>query len=258
MAENKLDYFKLMRNFWDFAFENPELIKPNHCALFAFTVEHCNRLGWKLKFGLPASMVLDAIGLKSYSVYKKTFDDLVEFGFIEVIEYSRNQHSSNIVALKENYKAHYKAYNKANVKHDITTIESTLQSTLQSTVSIDKPITSYLLPNKTLKTEEEEIKNKIINNPKNEIYGREILESQNWIETISMQNKITPEEVPKWIEDFNKKLISELDNKISKKEYASHFSRWLPGEILKSKKIIGNGKQNTGTGIPTSSFTNNR
>lgn len=258
MAENKLDYFKLMRNFWDFAFENPELIKPNHCALFAFTVEHCNRLGWKLKFGLPASMVLDAIGLKSYSVYKKTFDDLVEFGFIEVIEYSRNQHSSNIVALKENYKAHYKAYNKANVKHDRTTIESTLQSTLESTVSIDKPITSYLLPNKTLKTEEEEIKNKIINIPKNEIYGREILESQSWIETISMQNKITPEEVPKWIEDFNKKLISELDNKISKKEYASHFSRWLPGEILKSKKIIGNGKHNTGTGIPTSSFTNNR
>jgi len=255
MAENKLDYFKLMRNFWDFAFENPELIKPNHCALFAFTVEHCNRLGWKLKFGLPASMVLDAIGLKSYSVYKKTFDDLVEFGFIEVIEYSRNQHSSNIVALKENYKAHYKAYNKANVKHDRTTIESTLQSTLESTVSIDKPITSYLLPDKTLKTEEE-IKNKNINIPKNEMFGKEILESQSWIETISMQNKITPEEVLKWIEDFNKKLISELDNKISKKEYASHFSRWLPGEILKSKNT--NGKQNSGTGIPTSSFTNNR
>jgi hypothetical protein len=75
---------------------------------------------------------------------------------------------------------------------------------------------------------------------KNEIYSQEILESQSWIETISMQNKITPEEIPKWIDDFNKKLISELDNKISKKEYASHFSRWLPGEIIKSKQ---NGKQ---------------
>jgi hypothetical protein len=240
MAENKLDYFKLMRNFWDFAFENPELIKPNHCALFAFTVEHCNRLGWKLKFGLPASMVLDAIGLKSYSVYKKTFDDLVDFGFIEVIEYSRNQHSSNIVALKENYKAHYKAYNKANVKHDRTTIQSTLQSTLQSTVSIDKPITSYLLPNKTFKREREKKSNNIIS--KNEIFGKEILESQSWLETISMQNRITIEEVPTWISDFNKKLISELDSKISKKDYASHFSRWLAGEIQKSKKTIQNGK----------------
>lgn len=234
MAENKLDYFKLMRNFWDFAFENPELIKPNHCALFAFTVEHCNRLGWKLKFGLPASMVLDAIGLKSYSVYKKTFDDLVDFGFIEVIEYSRNQHSSNIVALKENYKAHYKAYNKANVKHDRTTLESTLQSTLESTVSIDKPITYYPLPIKTFKTEE--IKNIKISISNNEIYSKEILESESWIETISMQNKITPEEVLKWIDLFNIKLVSELDNKISKKEFASHFSRWLPGEISKNKK----------------------
>lgn len=255
MAENKLDYFKLMRNFWDFAFENPELIKPNHCALFAFTVEHCNRLGWKLKFGLPASMVLDAIGLKSYSVYKKTFDDLVEFGFIEVIEYSRNQHSSNIVALKENYKAHYKAYNKANVKHDRTTTESTLQSTLQSTVSIDKPITNNLLPNKTIKTEEENFK---ISISKNDIFSSELLQSQQWIETVSMQNRITPEEVPKWIGDFNKKLISEIDTKISKKEYASHFSRWLPGEILKSKKTNGNGNQKNGTGIPTASFENNR
>ena len=238
MAENKLDYFKLMRDFWDFAFENPELIKPNHCALFAFTVEHCNRLGWKVKFGLPASMVLDAIGLKSYSVYKKTFDDLVNFGFIEVIEYSRNQHSSNVVALKENskanYKALYKAHSKANSKANETTIESTLQSTLQSTVSIDKHITCYNIPIKTFKTGEKE--NLKIEFSKNEIFSKEILESQSWIEIISMQNKITPKEIPKWIDDFNKKLISELDTKISKKEYASHFSRWLPGEILKSKK----------------------
>lgn len=247
MTENKLDYFKLMRDFWDFAFENPELIKPNHCALYAFTVEHCNRLGWKLKFGLPASMVLDAIGLKSYSVYKKTFDELVNFGFIEVLEYSRNQHSSNIVALKENSKANYKAYSKAHSKAhskaNESTLESTFQSTLQSTVSIDKPITSYLLPVKTLKTEESEIKNFSIS--KNEIYGKELLEGQIWIETISMQNRITPEEVPKWIDEFNKKLITEIDAKTSKKEYASHFSRWLPGEILKSKNNNQNGKSNT-------------
>lgn len=73
---------------------------------------------------------------------------------------------------------------------------------------------------------------------KNEIFSLELLQSQQWIETVSMQSRITPEEIPKWIGDFNQKLISELDNKISKKEYASHFSRWLPSEILKSKKEI--------------------
>lgn len=73
---------------------------------------------------------------------------------------------------------------------------------------------------------------------KNEIFSSELLQSHQWIETVSTQNRITTEEVLKWIGDFNKKLISELDTKISKKEYASHFSRWLPGEILKIKKEI--------------------
>jgi hypothetical protein len=71
---------------------------------------------------------------------------------------------------------------------------------------------------------------------KNEIFGLELLESQTWIETISMQNKIASEEIKKWIETFNQKLITELDTKISKKDYAGHFSRWLPGEISKIKK----------------------
>lgn len=134
----ELDYFQLMRNFWDWSFENPDIVKPTHCALFGFIVEHCNRMGWKDKFGLPASMVLDAIGIKSYSVYKKTFDDLVDFGFIEVIQYSKNQHSSNVIALKENYKAHYKALDKANIKHVTKQVSTHSQSTLESTVSIIK------------------------------------------------------------------------------------------------------------------------
>lgn len=76
---------------------------------------------------------------------------------------------------------------------------------------------------------------------KNEIFGIEILQDQMWIETISMQNRISPDEVKKWIQKFNSKLILELDNKISKKDYAGHFSRWLPQEILKLKKDT-NGK----------------
>lgn len=130
----------------------------------------------------------------------------------------------------------------------------TVTDTVNDTVTVNGTVTvtDILLEKET----KEEFKEILIS--KNEIFGKELLEGQVWIETVSMQNRITPEEVPKWIDDFNKKLISEIDTKISKKEYASHFSRWLPGEILKSKKIIGNGKQNTGAGIPNSSFANNR
>ena len=123
-----MDIYKLNRYFWDFAFNNTGKIKPNHIAVYQFAIEHCNRLGWKKQFGFPTSMVLDAVGIKSYSVYKTTFDDLVTFGFFDVIEYSKNQYSSNIIALKENYKAHNKALDKALIKHTSKQSESTRQS----------------------------------------------------------------------------------------------------------------------------------
>lgn len=132
-----MDIFKLYRYFWDFAFSSPELIKPNHCAVYSFAIEHCNRLGWKEKFGFPSSMAMEATGIKSYSVYKKTFDDLVKYGFFTVIQYSKNQYSSNIIALKENYKAPTKALDKAIIKH----LTKQSESTGESKCSIDKPLT---------------------------------------------------------------------------------------------------------------------
>lgn len=226
-----MNSYELSRKWFDWCFENPEKISPNHSALYFFAIEHCNRLGWRNKFGFPTEMAKDAIGIKSYNTYIKTLNDLVEWGFIEMIERSKNQYSSNIIALSNFNKALNKALDKAIVKAS----EKQRESTSESICSIDKPITNNLLTIEPLKEKEIPIS-------KNEIYSQEILESESWLETISMQNKITPDEIPKWIDDFNKKLISELDNKISKKEYASHFSRWLPGEIIKSKKQNQNGK----------------
>ena len=131
-----MNIYDLSRNFFNFSFENPEKIKPNHIAIYFFAVEHCNRLGWKQKFGFPTSMVLEATGIKSYSVYKKTFDELVEYNFFTVIEYSKNQYSSNIIALKENYKAHDKALDKALIKHT----SKHMVKQCESIVSIDRQI----------------------------------------------------------------------------------------------------------------------
>lgn len=123
-----MDYFKLTRAFWDFAFENPEKIKPNHCALYLFIVEHCNRLGWKHKFGLPTTMAKDAIGIRNYNTYITTLNELVEFGLIILIEKSKNQYSSNIVAISNFDKAVDKALDKALIKHGTKQSESTIQS----------------------------------------------------------------------------------------------------------------------------------
>lgn len=127
-----LNSYELSRNFFDWSYENPELINPNHIALYFFIIEHCNRLGWKEKFGLPTTMAKDAIGIKNYKTYSKTLTDLIEWGFIKLIEKSTNQYSSNIVALVKNTKAHTKALSKATLKHH--------PKQVQSIDSIYKPI----------------------------------------------------------------------------------------------------------------------
>jgi hypothetical protein len=140
--------YELSRNWFDWCFENPEKINPNHTALYFFICEHSNRMGGKSKFGLPTTMAKDAIGIRSYNTYINTLNDLVQFGFIELIEKSKNQYSSNIIALSNFNKAHNKALDKAIIKHMTKQVESTIQSI----DSIDKPITNKQLNKDISKT----------------------------------------------------------------------------------------------------------
>lgn len=132
-----MNSYELSRNFCEWAFNNPDKIRPIHYAIYYFSIEHCNRLGWKDKFGLPSQMVMEAIGVKNWKTYIAGLNDLIEFGFIEMIEVSKNQYSSNIIAIVKNTKANTKALDKALSKHST----KHCSSTYQSTVSIDKQVT---------------------------------------------------------------------------------------------------------------------
>ena len=94
-----MNIYAFYRDFWDFAFENPEKIKPGHVAVYCFAIEHRNRLGWKEKFGFPSQMAMDAIGIKKHETYIQFFNDLVDWGFFKLIEKSKNQYSANIISL---------------------------------------------------------------------------------------------------------------------------------------------------------------
>lgn len=131
-----MDIYSLSRNFWDYAFENPEKITPNHAAIYFFAIEHCNRLGWKQKFGFPSQMTMDAIGIKKHQTYIRYFEDLCEWGFFNLIQKSKNQYSANIISLKTAMPKNGKALDKAIIKH---TAKQT-QSNGQSNSSIDIPI----------------------------------------------------------------------------------------------------------------------
>lgn len=146
MSEEKITGYSLSRHWFDFCFENPEKIRPVHTAIYTFAIEHWNRLGQKEKFGFPSQMTMDAIGVKSYNTYIPAFHDLVEWGFFKLIEKSKNQYSSNIIALSKIDKAHDKALDKAFAKH----LTKHMRSTSQSTCSIDKPLNNEQKNNEPL------------------------------------------------------------------------------------------------------------
>jgi len=144
--------YQLSRAWFDFCFANPELINPNHTAIFTFAIEHCNRLGWKEKFGFPSQMTMDALGIKNHHTYIKYFNDLVDWGFFKLVQKSTNQYSANIISLQCGKSKNGRALDKAFIMHaskqPSEQRHSNPQSTTQSNDSIDKPINQ--LTNKPL------------------------------------------------------------------------------------------------------------
>jgi len=130
--------FELMRNWFDNSFQHPDKIKTRHTALYMYIIDHANRLGWKEKFGLPTVYTMEAIGILNYRTYDKTLQDLIEWGFVNLVHKSRNQHSANVIALVKNTKAESKALQNAILNHGISTGE------------IVKPQTNKTLNNKKM------------------------------------------------------------------------------------------------------------
>jgi len=210
--------YELSRNWFDWCFENPEKIKPNHTALYFFAVEHCNRLGWKKKYGMPTTMAMEAIGIKSYNTYINTLNDLVEWGFIVMIQRSKNQYSANIVALSNFDKALDKALDEALIKH----ASKQSESTGQSIDSIDKQQTSKPIKQVNVPTREE-VEKEICNNlfqrgiasvsfPVEDLAQRfhDNYESKGW--------EINGQRIYKWQPKLNQWIAEELKNKSSSLE----------------------------------------
>lgn len=141
-----MNSYELSRNWFDWSFENPEKINPNHSAIYFFAIEHCNRLGWKDKFGFPTQMVMDALGIKKHQTYIKYFNDLVDWGFLKLIQKSQNQYSSNIISLTLAKPKNGKALDKAIINHTAKQTETIRQSN-SSIIKQDNHITNNHITN---------------------------------------------------------------------------------------------------------------
>ena len=137
----ELTGYELSRNWFDFCFENTDLITPTHTAVYFFCIEHCNRLGWKDKFGLPTQMAMEAIGVKNWRTYIKAFNEIVDWGFVRLIKKSKNQYSSNVIAIVKNTKALSMATTKASTIANTTA--NTEAATVKNTKALSKAIQKH-------------------------------------------------------------------------------------------------------------------
>lgn len=249
--------YELSRIWFDFCFENPEKVKPNHTALYFFAVEHCNRLGWKSKFGFPTEMVKDAIGIKNYRTYINTLNDLIEFGFIEMIEKSKNQYSANIIALVNYTKATTKALDKASIKH----LQKQSQSNYKSIDSIDKQLNNKPETKKPIyierilkileveeieklkfiiekdSVEEEPSINTIPISNRQEEMKQHLLSQQIWLEQISMNPNFSGKDVPNLLLKFLDEQILKGSLLRSEMDIKSHFINWLKTSAAKTTTV---------------------
>jgi len=230
--EIELNIFELMKDWFDFCYENPELINANHTALYFFVLSHSNRLGWKQKFGLPKQMAMDALGIRNYRTYKKAFDDIVNWGFLKLLQKSENQYSANIVGLVKNTKSTTKSLSKATLNHSLNHV--------QTTAHIIKPITN--IPN----TERVEI------TPENsfdnlyiipiDLLEKYMLSDEKWIEDIARINKLgltyesSISRAKEWISLFIEKLRADNVKEWQKNDCFRYCNNWMRVELEKIKK----------------------
>lgn len=141
--------YKLIRDWYNFKFDNPDKVRHIHSDFYCYLVDQWNRLGQKQNFGLPTSVTMEALQIGSYNTYKKTLDDLIKWGFVVMVQESKNQHQSKIIALSNFDKATDKPTDKPTAKAlDEATIKATdkptdtiIEQYNNETIEQDKPQT---------------------------------------------------------------------------------------------------------------------
>jgi hypothetical protein len=108
--------YQLTDAWFEFRFQHPDKVSHAHTELYFYLVYHWNKLSQKEKFGLPSVITMEATGIKNYKTYSKCLKDLVEFGFIRIVQEAKNQHQAVVVAWGKNTKADTEALTEALTK----------------------------------------------------------------------------------------------------------------------------------------------
>jgi len=142
--------YELTRNWYNYKFENVGKVKSIHSDLYFYIIDLWNRLGQKENFGLPTSITMELMGIGSYNTYKKALQDLINFGFIKVVQESANQYQSKIIALSNYDKATDKSLDKAHNKATDKSLDESCDKPTDTIIEQRNKETNEPLNNETI------------------------------------------------------------------------------------------------------------
>lgn len=93
-----MDWYALSRKIFNYAFEHKEC-GVYHISIFMWIVELNNRLWWKKEFWLPSNDSCEWLSIGNKNTYLSALRDLEKWGFIKIIQESRNQFCSTIIQI---------------------------------------------------------------------------------------------------------------------------------------------------------------
>jgi hypothetical protein len=91
--------FEYFKAYWDWADQNSDKVNTTSAAIYFHFLHIANTLRWKESFGVTAGQTMEALGIGSVKTYRKHFEELIEFGLIEIKKRSTNQYSCHVIAL---------------------------------------------------------------------------------------------------------------------------------------------------------------
>lgn len=132
------------------------------------------------------------------------------------------------IAGKASAEARRLAKEKEQISTNSTNVDFVQQTSTNSTVSVS--VSDSVNVNDILKEK----------NNKNDLIFNELIVSESWIETVAMnsKHKFNPTQVKLWLKKYNTTINTQFEFKNNKKEYCSHFVRWLDTREKTENKSI--------------------